>query len=47
MRPGRYVVSFGEPVDTASYTNREDLMREVRSRIEALIADARMTGSGL
>lgn len=41
VRPGRYVVSFGEPVDTASYTSRDDLMRDVRSRIEALIADAR------
>ena len=43
VRPGRYVVSFGEPIDTSSYTNRDDLMREVRIRIEALIADARKT----
>lgn len=43
VHPGRYVVSFGAPVDTASYTNREDLMREVRSRIEALIADAKQS----
>ncbi len=41
VRPGRYVVSFGDPVDTASYTSRDELMRDVRSRIEALIADAR------
>lgn len=43
VRPGRYVVSFGEPVDTASYTSRDELMRDVRARIEALIADARKT----
>ncbi len=47
VRPGRYVVSFGEPVDTTSYTNRDELMQEVRVRIEALIADARKTGPGL
>jgi 1-acyl-sn-glycerol-3-phosphate acyltransferase len=47
VRPGCYVVSFGEPVDTASYASREDLMQEVRSRIEALIADAKKAGSGL
>ncbi|MDE3245946.1 MAG: 1-acyl-sn-glycerol-3-phosphate acyltransferase, partial [Acidobacteriota bacterium] len=41
VRPGRYVVSFGEPVDTASYTSRDELMRDVRARIESLIADAR------
>ncbi len=46
IRPGHYLVSFGEPVDTGAFTNREQLMREVRTRIEGLIADAR-NGSGL
>ncbi len=46
VRPGRYVVSFGDPVDTASYTSRDDLMRDVRTRIEALIEDARKRDGG-
>ncbi len=41
VHPGRYVVSFGEPVDTASFRNREELMREVRARIEKLIVEAK------
>lgn len=41
FRPGRYRVIVGEPVDPASHPNREALMATVRSRIEALVAEAR------
>jgi 1-acyl-sn-glycerol-3-phosphate acyltransferase len=41
VRPGRYVVSFGELVDPAAFPDRDGLMAEVRSRIAALILAAR------
>lgn len=41
LRPGRYVVAVGEPVDPAALTDREALMAEVRGRIEGLMAEAR------
>lgn len=41
IRPGRYVIAFGEPVDTPAFSSREDLMQTVRGRIETLIADAK------
>ena len=36
IRPGRYVVAFGEPVDPKAFPNREALIAEVRNRIGAL-----------
>lgn len=33
IRPGRYVVSFGDPVDPNAFPQREALITEVRSRI--------------
>ncbi|WP_306590138.1 1-acyl-sn-glycerol-3-phosphate acyltransferase [Geothrix sp. 21YS21S-4] len=41
LRPGRYVVAVGEPVDPAAYPDRDALMAEVRARIENLVAQAR------
>lgn len=41
VRPGRYVVSFGAPVDPVAFPERDALMGEVRARIEALIQAAR------
>lgn len=41
FRPGRYTVLMGEPVDPSDYPSRESLMKEVRGRIEALVAEAR------
>lgn len=41
VRPGHYAVRFGAPVDPAQYPERNALMGEVRSRIQALIAEAR------
>jgi 1-acyl-sn-glycerol-3-phosphate acyltransferase len=41
IRPGRYTLLMGEPVHPSDYTSRESLMKEVRSRIEALVATAR------
>lgn len=41
VRPGRYAVRFGEPVDPARFPSRDALMEEVRSRITALIVAAR------
>ncbi|WP_243294918.1 lysophospholipid acyltransferase family protein [Geothrix mesophila] len=41
LRPGKYVVAVGEPVDPASLADREALMTEVRGRIEALMTEAR------
>ena len=37
VRPGRYEVRFGEPVDPAAYPGREALMEAVRSRIAGLL----------
>ena len=36
IRPGRYIVVFGEPVYPADFESREALMEEVRARIVAL-----------
>jgi len=36
IRPGRYVVAFGAPVDPRDFPSREALMKEVRNRIAAL-----------
>ncbi len=41
IRPGRYEVVVGEPVDPAAFQDRDALIAEVRRRIEALIAKAR------
>lgn len=38
VRPGHYEVRFGEPVDPAAFPGRDQLMAEVRRRMEALIA---------
>ena len=40
IRPGRYIVAFGAPVDPKAFGNREALIVEVRARIEALRARA-------
>jgi 1-acyl-sn-glycerol-3-phosphate acyltransferase len=40
IRPGRYAVLMGAPVNPSDYANRESLMKEVRGRIEALVAEA-------
>ena len=36
IRPGRYVVAFGAPVDPKAFPNRDALMAEVRERISRL-----------
>jgi len=36
IQPGRYVVSFGAPVDPKAFDSREALMAEVRARITEL-----------
>ena len=41
FRPGRYTLIMGEPVHPSDHANRESLMREIRGRIEALVAEAR------
>lgn len=41
IRPGRYVVAVGEPVDPAAHTDRESLIAAVRGRIEGLMAETR------
>jgi 1-acyl-sn-glycerol-3-phosphate acyltransferase len=40
IRPGRYTLLIGEPVHPADHADRESLLSEVRSRIEALVAEA-------
>jgi 1-acyl-sn-glycerol-3-phosphate acyltransferase len=40
VKPGRYRMLIGEPVDTRSYPSRDDLLNEVRRRIEALLRAA-------
>lgn len=42
IRPGHYVVSFGEPADPAAFADRDALLTAVRTRIEALIEGARL-----
>lgn len=41
IRPGRYTLLMGEPVHPSDYASRESLMKEVRGRIEALVAEAK------
>lgn len=36
IRPGRYVVSFGGPIDPGAFPQRETLLTEVRNQIAAL-----------
>jgi len=38
MRSGRYRIRFGDPVNPADFPQREELLKEVRRRIEALAA---------
>jgi 1-acyl-sn-glycerol-3-phosphate acyltransferase len=40
IRPGRYRVRFGEPVDPTAFQDRDALIEAVRSRIQALLAEA-------
>jgi 1-acyl-sn-glycerol-3-phosphate acyltransferase len=40
IRPGRYTVLLGTPVNPSDYASREFLMKEVRGRIETLVAEA-------
>jgi 1-acyl-sn-glycerol-3-phosphate acyltransferase len=40
VSPGHYCMVIGEPVETAAYTSRDELMAEVRRRIEALLLRA-------
>lgn len=47
IRPGRYVIAFGEPVDTAAFARRDELMQEVRRQIEALIESTKHPDSSL
>ena len=41
IRPGRFVVQVGAPVLPADFSSRDALMIEVRSRVEALVAEAK------
>ena len=36
IRPGRYIVNFGQPVDPTAFAQRDELMVEVRKQILAL-----------
>ena len=45
VRPGRYAVRFGVPVDPARFPERDALLQEVRTRIQDLIAAARASGA--
>ena len=38
--PGRYQMLIGDPVDTVAFTLRDELLAEVRKRIEALLLRA-------
>ena len=42
LRPGRYIIAFGAPVDPGAFESREALMKEVRDRIAALRDQARL-----
>ncbi len=37
LRPGRYSIHFGEPVDPTAFDNRDTLQQEVHRRISALV----------
>ena len=41
IRPGHYSVLVGEPVLPAQHKDRDSLQKEVRRRVEALVAEAR------
>ncbi|HEX9081160.1 MAG TPA: lysophospholipid acyltransferase family protein [Holophagaceae bacterium] len=41
LRPGRFHIQVGEPVDPAAFADRDALAEEVRRRIQALIAEAK------
>jgi 1-acyl-sn-glycerol-3-phosphate acyltransferase len=41
VRPGRIVLQVGEPVNPRDFTDRDALMKVVRERMEALVAEAR------
>jgi 1-acyl-sn-glycerol-3-phosphate acyltransferase len=41
IRPSQYTLLVGEPVHPSDFADRESLMKEVRSRIEALVTEAR------
>jgi 1-acyl-sn-glycerol-3-phosphate acyltransferase len=41
IRPSRYTLLVGAPVHPSDFEDRESLMKEVRSRIEALVTEAR------
>ncbi len=43
IRPGRYTVIVGNPVHPSDHPDRDSLMKEVRTRIEDLVAEARIS----
>ena len=45
IRPGRYVVAFGAPVDPKAFPSRDALIAEVRNRISALREQALRPGA--
>lgn len=46
VTPGRYRMLIGSPVDTRSFQSRDELLAEVRKRIEALLLQAGQTDGG-
>ncbi len=44
LRPGRYTILFGEPVNPGAFSDRESLMKEVERRIHALVDAAKGRG---
>jgi 1-acyl-sn-glycerol-3-phosphate acyltransferase len=46
LRPGRYTILFGQPVDPKGFRDRESLMKEVESRIRSLVETAQARGQG-
>jgi 1-acyl-sn-glycerol-3-phosphate acyltransferase len=41
LRPGQYTILLGVPVHPADHPDRDSLMKEVRSQVEALVLEAR------
>lgn len=41
LRPGRYTILIGNPVDPTGFADRESLMQEVRRHIEVLVETAK------
>ena len=41
LRPGRYTILVGKPIDPAAFADRETLMGEVRRNIETLVETAK------